>query len=97
MAEKHPKLRVRQFFCQGAEHLLPRVGPVVVFQLPECVGLRRVEEGPEVIFGDAVLRVRELGLFEHAIAMLADKVIRDVLLKGQLRDFLSLRHGLSRR
>ena len=42
-----------------------------------------------MIFGDEMLGVRDVGLFEHAILVLADKEIRDVLLKGE---FGRLRH-----
>ena len=46
-----------------------------------------------MIFGDEMLAVRDVGLFEHTILVLANEVIRDVLLKGQLRGFFLLRHG----
>ena len=42
------------------------------------------EKGPEMVFGDEMLRVRDVGLLQHPIPVLADEVIRDVLLKGNL-------------
>ena len=69
------------------------MGDVIVFQFLERVGLRGFKEGPEVIVGDAMCGVGDVGLFEHAIPVLADEVIRDVLLKRQLRRFLALGHG----
>ena len=84
VAQDHPERRVLQLLAQRAEHLVPRVGAVVVGQLLELIGLRGLEKGPELILGDAVLGVRDIGLFEHAIPMLADEEVRDVLLKGQL-------------
>ena len=65
---------------------------VVVRQLLERVGLRGFEEGPELVFGDEMLGVRDVGLFEHAILVHADKEIRNVLLEGQLGGFFSLGH-----
>ncbi len=56
------------------KHLVPRVRAVVVRQFLERVGLRGFEEGPELVFGDEMLGVRDVGLFEHAILVLADKV-----------------------
>ena len=88
VAEQHPQRRVLQFLAQRLEHLVPRVRAVIVRQLLERVGLRGFEEGPELVFGDEMLGVRDVGLFQHAILVLADEVIRDVLLKGQLRSFL---------
>ena len=82
VAEEHPERRVLQFLAQRPEDLVPRVGAVVVGQLLERVGLRGVEKGPELIFGDEVLGVRDVGLFEHAVLVLADKEVRDVFLKG---------------
>ncbi len=90
VAEQHPERRVLQFLAQRLEHLVPRVRAVIVLQLLERVGLRGLEKGPELIFGDEMLGVRDVGLFEHAILVLADEVIRDVLLKRQLRGFLVL-------
>ena len=95
VAQDHPERRVLQLLAQRPEHLVPRVGAVVVRQLLERVGLRGFEKGPELVFGDAVLGVRDVGLFEHAILVLADEEIRDVLLKGQFRGLLLLRHGQS--
>ena len=84
-----------QFLAQRPEDLVPRVGAVVVLQLLERVGLRGFEKGPEVVFGDAMLGVRDVGLLQHAILVLADEEIRDVLLKGEFRGFLP-RHALVR-
>ena len=82
VAQQHPKRRVLQFLAQRLEHLVPRVRAVIILQLLERVGLGGFEEGPEMIFGDEMLGVRDVGLFEHAILVLADEIIRDVLLKG---------------
>ena len=87
VAEEHPKRRVLQFLAQGPEHLVPRVRSVVICELLERVGLGGFEESPELVFGNEMLGVRDVGLFEHAIPVLADEEIRDVLLKGQLRWF----------
>ena len=46
------------------------------------LGLRGCEECPELVFGNAMLGVRDVSLFEHAVTMLADEEIRDVLLKS---------------
>ena len=86
---------MRQFLSQGAEYFVPRVRSVVAGELLERVDLRGVEEGPESIFGDEMLGVRDIGLFEHAILVLAHQEIRDVLLKGKLRRFLALGHAQS--
>ena len=87
MAQQHPKRRVLQLLAQRLEDLVPRVRAVIVRQLLERVGLGGLEEGPELIFGDEMLGVRDVGLFEHAIPVLADEEIRDVLLKRQFRGF----------
>ena len=63
-----------QFLAQRLEHLVPRIRAVVVGQLLERVGLRGLEEGPELVLGDEVLGVRDVGLFEHAVPVLADEV-----------------------
>ena len=68
-----------QFLAQCLEHLVPRVRAIIVLQLLQRVGLRGFEKGPEEVLGDEMLGVRDVGLFEHAIAMLADEIIRDVL------------------
>ena len=94
VAQEHPERRVLQFLAQRLEDLVPRVRAVIVRQLLERVGLRGFEEGPELVFGDEVLGVRDVGLFQHAIPVLADEVIRDVLLKRQLRGFLLFSHVL---
>ena len=82
VAQQHPKRRVLQFFAQRLEHFVPRVRAVIVFQFLERVGLGSFEEGPEVIFSDEMLGVRDVGLFEHAIPVLADKIVRNVRLEG---------------
>ena len=94
VAQDHPKRRVLQFLAQRLEHFVPRVGAVIVRQLLERVGLGGFEKGPELVFGDEMLGVRDVGLFEHAILVLADEKIRDVLLKRQLRGLLALSHAL---
>jgi hypothetical protein len=95
VAQEHPERRVRQFLAERLEDLVPRVRAVIVLQLLERVSLRGLEQGPQVVFGDEVLRVRDVGLFQHTVAMFADQVIRDVLLKRQLRGFLPPRHGFN--
>ena len=50
------------------------------------------EEGPELVFGDEMLVIRDIGLFEYSVLVLARQDIRDVLLKGKLRRFLALGH-----
>ena len=95
VAQQHPKRRVLQFLAQRLEHFVPRVRAVIILQLFERVGLRGFEKRPQVVFGDEMLGVRDVGLFEHAILVLADKELRDVLLKRQLRRFLALGHGQS--
>ncbi len=42
-----------------------------------------------------MLGVRDVGLFEHAILVLADKEIRDVLLKLQLRRLFDFSHAFA--
>lgn len=69
------------------------VGAVVVRQLLEMVGLRSLEEGPELVFGNEVVGVRDGGLFEHTIPVLADEKGRDVLLKADLGSLVPLGHG----
>ena len=81
-----------QFLAQRLEDFLPRVRAVVVHQLLQRVSLCSFEEGPELVFGDEVLGFRNIGLLQHGILVLADEVIRDVLLKRQLRGFFSFRH-----
>ena len=53
------------------------------------------EKGPELVFGDTVFSVRNVGLFAHAVLVLADEKVLDVFLKGQFRGFLLPRHGQS--
>ena len=93
VAQDHPERRALQLLAQRAEHLVPRVGAVVVGQLLELIGLRGLEKGPELILGDAVLGVGDVGLFEHAVAVLADEEVRDVLLKGRAPVASSFWHG----
>ena len=84
VAHNHPQRRVLQLLAQRAKHLFPRVRAVVVRQLLERVGLRRVEESPKLVLGDTVLSIRDVGLLQHAILVLSDQVIRNVLLKVDL-------------
>ena len=94
-SHQHPERRVLQFLAQRLEHFVPRICAVVVMKFLERIGLSGLEESPQVVFGNKMLSVRDLGLFEHTILMLADEVIRYVLLKSQLRSFFLLRHGQS--
>ena len=71
------------------------VRAVIVGQLLERVGLSGLQKRPQVIFGDAMFGVGDVGLFEHAELVFADEIIRDVFLERQLRRFLSLGHGQS--
>jgi len=86
--QKHPQRRVRQFLAQSLEHLVPRIRSVVVRALLERVGLCGGEKSPEMVFNDAMFGVRDVGLFEFAIAVHANEEVRNVLLKGQLGRFL---------
>lgn len=82
VAQKHPERRELQLVPQGAKHFLTRVGSVIIRQFLERDGLSGVEKGPKLIFGDEVLGVRDVGLFEHAVLVFADKVVREMLLKS---------------
>ncbi len=90
--ENHPERRALQFLPQRPEYFVSRIRAVILGQLVERVGLRGLQERPEVLLGDEMRGIGDVGLFEDAIAVLADEVSRDVLLKGQLRSFLA-RHG----
>lgn len=92
MPEDHPERGMFEFAPQRLENLLPRIGAVIGLELFQSVLLGCGEKGPEMIFGDAVFRIRDLGLFEGGIPVFAVKVGGDVLLKGQFGWFL-LRHG----
>src|SRR3990170_3020796 len=83
VAQDHPERRACQFLAQRPEYLVPCVRAIVVHQLLERIGLRGVQERPELVFGDEVLGIRNVGLFKDAVAMLADEEFGDVLLKGQ--------------
>jgi hypothetical protein len=72
---------VLQFLPAYLKDFLPRIRAVIVRKLLQRVGLRGFEEGPELVLGDEVLGVRDVGLLQLAIRVLADEVIRDVLLK----------------
>ena len=82
-----------QFLAETAEHFIPSVRAVIVFEFLERVRLRGVEECPEMVFGDEVFGVGDVGLFERAVFVFAGKEIRDVILKGEFRRFLP-RHAL---
>ena len=82
VAHEHPKRRALQFLAHRLEDFIPRVRAVIVLQFLERVGLGGFEKGPQMVFGDEMLGVRDVGLFEHAILVLADKIVRDVRLKG---------------
>lgn len=49
-----------------------------------------MKESPELVFGDEMLCVRNVGLFENGIFMYADEEIRYVLLKDQFGGFFCL-------
>ena len=83
-----------QLLAQRLENFLPRVRAVIVHQLLQRVGLRGFEEGPKMVFGDEMLGVRDVGLLQHGILVLADEVFRDVLLKCQFRGLLLFSHVL---
>jgi len=84
-AQQHPQRRVRQGIAQRLEYLLARIAAVIVAQFLERVGLRGVEKSPELILGDEMLGIHDVGLFEHAIAMHAPQKVGDMLLKIQFR------------
>ena len=88
MLDRWEKVFMLQFLAQSLEHLVPRIRAVVAGQLLESIGLRGCEEGPKLALGDVMLGVRDVRLFQHAIAVLADEEIRDMLLKGQLVGFV---------
>ena len=69
-------------WVRRVEHFVLRVRSIVIRELFEGVGLGCLQKCPELVFGDEVLGVRDVGLFEHAVAVLADEEIRDVLLEG---------------
>ena len=71
VAQDHPERRVLQFLAQSTEHLIARIRPVVICEFLERVALGRLKESPELVFSDEMLGVRDLGLFEHAILVLA--------------------------
>src|SRR3989344_6275592 len=81
VAQDHPERRALQLLAQRAEYLLARIGAVFVREFLERVGLRGLEKGPELVLGDVVLSVGDVGLFEYAIAVHADEEVRDVLLE----------------
>ena len=55
-----------------------------------CVALTKSHKSSSAMKS---LGVRDVGLLQHAVALLADKVFRDVLLKGDLTGFLALGQG----
>src|SRR3990172_6464723 len=52
-----------------------------------------VEKGPELVFGGAVLGIRDVSLFEYAAVVHADQKVGDMLLKREVGRFPTLRHG----
>lgn len=93
-AQDHPEGRVRQLPAQCLEDLVPRIRAVIFRQLLERVRLGRCEKSPELVFSDAMIRVRDVTLFKHAVAIHPDEVVRDMLLKSQLRWFISFSHAV---
>jgi hypothetical protein len=85
VAQDHPQRRVLQLPAQGAKDFFARIARIVVGERSELLGLRRLQEGPELIFGDAVFAVGDFRLLEYAVAMHADQEVRDVLLEIQFR------------
>ena len=57
--------------------------------------LRGLKERPEMIFGDEVFGIGDVGLFEDTITVYPDEEIRDVFLEFQLGGFTRFCHGLS--
>lgn len=88
MSQDQPKRRVHQFVLESAKNLVSGVGAVVVLEFLKRVGLGGLEKGPELVFGDKMLGVRDVALLEDAIPMLTDEKIRDVFLEGQLGGLL---------
>ena len=84
-AQQHPQRRVLQRLAQRLEHLIARVGAVVIGQLLERIGLSVHEKGPQLFFSQAVYRVGNVALLQHAIAVHADKKVCNVLLEFQFR------------
>lgn len=87
LAEKYPQRSMFEFLSQGFEDLLPSIRAVVVFQFLQCVRLRSDEKLPEFFFGDAVLGIRNLSLFQLTELVNSFQVIGDMLPKRQLRRF----------
>src|SRR6266850_3712732 len=81
-----------KFAPQSPKNLVPRVSSVVISKLLKILGLCGLQKGPEMVFGYEVFRVRDLALFEHAIALVLDQISGNVLLKRDLGWFL-FRHG----
>src|SRR5437870_5583677 len=94
MPDEQPERRMPQLSTQSAEELVPCLGTVVRVQPLDRFRLRILEEGPEQVFNDEVLRISDVTLFQHPILVLTDKEVRDMLLKLQLGWF-SFRHKIA--
>ena len=87
--QQHPQRGVTQIGLQRLEDFIPGIGAVIGGKLVQRLLLGRLEEGPQVVLGDAMRRVRDFSLFQRDIAVIAAQVLRDVCLKGNLRGFLA--------
>jgi hypothetical protein len=85
---------VSQLGAERLENLVTRVRTVIGCKLVQRFLLGRLEKGPQMVLDDGMLRVCNLGLFKHPIAVLANQISRDVVLKGDLWGFL-VRHDRS--
>ena len=71
-----------QGLAQGAKEFGTGVAAIIYCQLPDGVGLGRLEKSPEMIFGDGVFGVGDLVLFKSAVVMGVDKEVGNVLLEN---------------
>ena len=95
--QDHPERRMLKFPPQSPEYLFPRVSPIVVREFSERVGLGGPKEFPEMLLNDTVFRIGNIGLFEHAVFVLANQIVGDMLLKRQLRGLLTWHQTASSR
>jgi hypothetical protein len=82
VANYQPERCMSHLVSEGAKDFVASIRSIVFSQFFDYVLLRIAEKRPEVIFGEAIISVDDLGLFEHSIAMLANEKIRDVILEG---------------
>src|SRR5207245_6920252 len=81
VANQQPERRVAQLRSQRAKHLVPGIRAIILSQLPEHLRLGVSKKSPQLILGDEIVCVSNLGLLEDTIFMLADQKGRDMLLK----------------